>query len=236
MKDNMNFLPEDYLAKKAQQRTNLVCLVLFIVVLSAVAAAWFITETRRRTMLNEQQQMAQQMALASESLKKLDELEKKRKMMEEKAQLSAMLTESVPRSLLLATITNNLPDGVSLVGYKLQSKEIKQSAPVKKTEDKAKVSYAARKQAKTEPKVEAVKFETDISFVGLAGNDLEVAKMIEDLGKSHLMNNITLKYTEDFQKDQVTYKRFEVEAVLSPGVRASEDDVMWARSQHIKSY
>ena len=236
MKENMNFLPEDYLAKRAQQRTNIVCLVLFVVVISSVAAGWLLTENRRRTMIREQQEMSQQMALASESLKKLDELEKKRKLMEEKAQLSAMLTESVPRSLLLATITNNLPEGVSLINYELQSKELRAPAPVKKTTDKAKVSYAARKQAQEQPKVEAKKFEIEISFVGMADNDLEVAKMIEDLGKSHLMNNITLKYTEDFEQDEIIYKRFEVEAVISPGIRASEDDVMWARTQHIKSY
>ncbi len=234
MKDNLNFLPEDYLQKKAQQRTNIICLILFVVVISSVAAGWFLTESRRKIMVRQQGEMAEKMALASDSLKKLEELEKKRSKMEDKAQLSAMLTEAIPRSLLLATITNNLPQGVSLVSYELNSKEIK-SAPKPVVKAKT-VKYKKKSKVPVEPKIEAKKFQTEIEFVGIAGNDLEVAKLISDLSKSHLMSNVYLKYSEEFQKDNMYYKRFEISAVMGPEIRASEEDVMWARDQHIKSY
>lgn len=236
MKENINFLPEDYLQKKAQQRTNIICLLLFVVVISAVAAGWLLTESRRKTMELEKVDMEQKMALASDSLKKLDELEKQRKLMEEKAELSAMLTEAIPRSLLMATITNNLPQGVSLISYKLGSKEIKVApAPVAKTAAK-KATYSKKAATPVVPKIDVKKFQTEVDFVGLAGSDLEVAKLISDLSKSHLMSNVSLKFSEEHVKDAMLYKRFEISAIMGPEIRASEEDVMWARKQHIKSY
>lgn len=241
MKENMNFLPEDYLEKKAQQRTNIICLLLFVVVISAVSAGWLLTENRRKQMVSQQKEMVEKMSLASDSLKKLDELEKKKVQMQDKAQLSAMLTEPVPRSLLLATITNNLPKGVSLLNYNLETREIKQPvvqekkavAGAKKTGSKA----SAKKPAEpVVPVVTVKKFETEVRFTGLAGSDLEVAQLISDLSKSNLMANVSLKYSEEYTRGENAYKRFEISAVMGAETRATEEDVMWARKQHVKGY
>ena len=230
MKNDMNFLPEDYLEKKAQQRTNIICLLLFVVVVSAVSIGWFITEKRRRVMLDEQVEMAQKMTLAAESLKKLDDLEKKKAQMKEKAELSAMLTEPIPRSLLIATITNNLPSGVSLISYELESKEIKQYEPPK---TKKKVKTAGKKAVEETPKVKPKKFETIIDFIGVANSDLEVAQLIKDLSNSHLLSAVSLSYSEEFFKNNMTYRKFEINTLIAPEIRATEEDVLWARKQHM---
>ena len=228
MKNDMNFLPEDYLEKKAQQRTNIICLVLFALVISAVSVGWFITEKRRRVMVSEQQEMVQKMTLAAESLKKLDELEKKKVLMKEKAELSAMLTEPVPRSLLLATVTNNLPSGVSLLSYELESKEVKQPAPpVSKKKTKT------NKKEPEKPKIKPKQFETLVDFIGVANSDLEVAQLIKDLSISHLMSNVSLSYSEEFFKNDLSYRKFEIKSEISPEIRATEEDVQWARKQHM---
>ncbi len=230
MKNDMNFLPEDYLEKKAQQRTNIICLLLFVVVISAVSIGWFITEKRRRVMVSEQAEMAQKMTLAAESLKKLDDLEKKKLQMKEKAELSAMLTEPIPRSLLLATVTNNLPSGVSLISYELESKEIKQSEP---PVTKKKIKTASKKKEDEKPKIKPKKFETVIDFIGVANSDLEVAQLIKDLSKSHLLSAVSLSYSEEFVKNDMNYRKFEINTSISPEIRATEEDVLWARQQHM---
>ena len=228
MKNDMNFLPEDYLEKKAQQRTNIICLLLFVVVVSAVSVGWLITEKRRRVMVSEQNDMAQKMTLAAESLKKLDELEKKKVLMKEKAELSAMLTEPVPRSLLIATITNNLPSGASLISYELDSKEIKEAAP-----PKPKKKTASKKKKPEIPKVKPKKFQTLIEFIGVANSDLEVAQLIKDLGNSHLLSSVSLSYSEEFFKNNISYRKFEIKTTISPEIKATEEDVLWAREQHM---
>ncbi len=238
MKENMNFLPEDYLEKKAQQRTNIICLLLFILVLSGIAAGWFLTESRRKLMEAQKLEMAERMELAGDSLAKLENLEKKKQQMQDKAQLSAMLTEPIPRSLLLATITNNLPAGVSLLSYNLDTREIKVAQP-KPVASKTTAKSSASKKKSSEPEVPVIpvkKFETEVKFIGLAGSDLEVAQLISDLSKSNLMANVSLKYSEEFIRQESTYKRFEISAVMNPETKATEADVMWARKQHIKNY
>ncbi|MBN2064457.1 MAG: hypothetical protein JW745_06620 [Sedimentisphaerales bacterium] len=235
----MNFLPEDYLEKKAQQRTNIICLLLFILVLSGIAAGWFLTESRRKLMETQKLEMAERMELAGDSLAKLENLEKKKLQMQDKAQLSAMLTEPIPRSLLLATITNNLPAGVSLLSYNLDTREVKVALPKPTTTKTATAKTAASKKKSSEPEKPVIpvkKFETEVRFIGLAGSDLEVAQLISDLSKSNLMANVSLKYSEEFIRQESTYKRFEISAIMNPETKATEADVMWARKQHIKNY
>ena len=49
---NQTFLPEDYLAQKAERRTNLICLALFAVVMMAVVGAFLVTNRQWSRMRN----------------------------------------------------------------------------------------------------------------------------------------------------------------------------------------
>jgi len=115
MKDKLNFLPEDYLEKKAQQRTNIICLFLFLLVAGGVGTCFTLVEKRQQKMRKLEAEVNQKMNRASENLQQFETLETKKKQMMSKASISALLMEPVPRSLLLATITNNLPSSVSLL-------------------------------------------------------------------------------------------------------------------------
>jgi uncharacterized membrane protein YeiB len=123
MSNKVNFLPEDYLDKKAQRRTNVVCLFLFILVVGGVGGAFVVTEQRQKAVKEKAAEINRQMAQAGKALGQLELLEYKKKQMETKASISAMLMEPVPRSLLLAIITNALPADVSLTEYNLSGKE-----------------------------------------------------------------------------------------------------------------
>ena len=120
----VDFLPEDYIEKKAQHRTNIICLTLFLLVTAGVGGGFAVTEQRQREIDAQTAKVNREMLQVSESLKQLEVLESKRKEMMKKASISASLMEPVPRSLLLATITNDLPVGVSLLKCKLDSKDI----------------------------------------------------------------------------------------------------------------
>jgi len=233
MKNRVDFLPEDYLERKAQQRTNAICLVLFLLVAAGVGAGFFITDKRQSDLQDRREAVDSQMNKASEALKQLELLEQKKKQMMSKASVSAMLMEPVPRSLLLATITNNLPKGVSLLDYKLNSEEIKSKQPSEGKSNNKK-SRLIKTKAEPEKAVKAKEFNTTIEFTGQADNDLLVAELIDNLGHSPLFQQVNLVFSEDGENNKQQIRRFALQAVVDPQARASENDVKMAQRRHIK--
>ena len=55
MSNNASFLPEDYLDQKAEQRTNLISLVLFAVVMLGVFLAFLFTNEKRSEVKQDQE-------------------------------------------------------------------------------------------------------------------------------------------------------------------------------------
>jgi len=234
----VNFLPEDYLEKKAQQRTNIICMMLFLVVMGGVAGGFVVTERRQQAMDDRVEKINKEMLEASESLKQLEVLESKRQEMMTKASVSASLMEPVPRSLLLATVTNNLPAGASLKEINVESKKEK---PQKTVVTKAKSGDKRRRQtapkdaqAQDEPKTDASeKWNTTVTIEGLAQTDIKVAEFMSGLNKSKLFKEVNLIYSEEHNEKNETLRLFELQAVLDPQVRASETDVEMARKKRM---
>ena len=234
MSNKVDFLPEDYLDKKSQRRTNIVCLFLFLMVVGGVGSGVLMSKQRQKSIRNQAEQINKQMIMAGESLKKLEMLEKKKQQMMTKASISAMLMEPVPRSLLLATITNNLSSGVSLIDYKLTSKTLVDKTKVAKSRNK-KARRKKQKSAEEEKKdITPPKMEVKMEFTGLAPTDLEVAQFIANLNKSHLFSQVNLVFSEEHTIKEEMMRRYCLEVVLDSSVRAGTSDVELARQQHIK--
>jgi len=231
MKNNVDFLPEDYLEKKAQRRTNIVCLFLFLLVVAGVGGAFLFTERQQGSLKQKVAEVNQKMLRASESLKQLDELEKKKKEMMEKAAISAMLMEPVPRSLLLATITNDLPERVSLVDYKMTCKVLKDNSRNSRSRNKR--GRNKKKNTEAAKPAPPPKTETAIDFTGLAPTDLEVAKLIANLNKSSLFSQVNLKLSEEHKFANEVIRRFQLRLVLDQDARASNKDVEMTQHKHI---
>jgi len=233
MKNKVDFMPEDYLEKKAQRRTNIVCLFLFLVVVAGVGGGFLYTEREQSSLKEKVAKVNGEMLQANEALKQLDTLEEKKTEMATKAAISAMLMEPVPRSLLLATITNCLPARVSLIEYALVSKEVINNTPQVRSRNKK-----ARTQ-NTEKKSEADAFvppqmETKIELTGIAPTDLEVAKLISNLNESSLFAQVNLQMSEEYEYADETVRRYKLMLILNPQARASNKDVEMARRQHVQ--
>jgi Tfp pilus assembly protein PilN len=233
----LDFLPEDYVEKKAQQRANVICLCLFLVVLAAVGCGFAITEKRQDQIDGRAEEVSQRMRKASESLKQLDVLEGKRNEMMKKARISASLMELVPRSLLLATTTNDLPTGVSLTEFKLVSKDVKSQAKTSRTtrsRNKKSRRTTGTKGKEDKQKIEPVKWETTIEIIGISPTNMEVAGLIANLNKSMLFAEVNLIYSEEHEMQEENVRKFKLEVILNPEARASEEDVQMARKKVIQ--
>lgn len=237
-KSTLNFLPEDYLERKAQQRTNLVCLLLFVMVAVGVAATYLATMQNKRHLDKQANEVAGKLDSMRDILKQVEELELRRKQMETKSSICGQLIEPVPRSLLLAMITNHLPEGVSLLEYKLTNKVLAdKNAPADKNLNKKAAAVAAGKKGKKADEAAELtvpKMQTTIKIVGLAQNDSQVAAFIANLNKSKLLSQVNLGQSKECTINTELLRQFELEVNLTPGSRATPEDVQVARQWNLE--
>ena len=221
---NINFVPDDYVQSNESRRANLMCLILFSVVMAALAGSFVTIKIRQRACGVEESLVNAKMARMQESIHKFEELQTKRKEMMRTALTTAELLEPVPRSVVLASLTNNLPAGVSLLKINLLQKEApRASQPVA-----ARSRYqAAQEQGTVEPeKLSPEKrIETHLEIAGMAPSDLQVAAYIERLGNSVLLDNVALVESKEKKVDDTTFREFRLTAMLRPEVHLTKEDV-----------
>lgn len=231
---NINFVPDDYVAGNESRRTNLVCLVLLAVVMTALGGSFVAIKIRQRACGVNEKQVNTRMAEVQEVIKQFEQLQAKRREMMKTALTTAELLEPVPRSVLLASLTNNLPSGVSLLRLDLVQKQSKQ---VRRTGTASK--YQAVKAQKSASKTQASAqgsgaqqsenpeklLETHISIGGTAPSDLQVAAYIERLSNSTLLDNVALVESMECKVEDNTFRKFKLTAMLRKDVHLTKGDV-----------
>jgi Tfp pilus assembly protein PilN len=222
---SINFVPDDYIQSSESRRANLMCLVLFSVVMAALGGSSVAIRIRQRACGAQESLVNAKMAQMEESIKKFEDLQTKRKEMMRTALTTAELLEPVPRSVLLASLTNNLPPGVSLVRLDMIQKEASKSA----ANQPAKTKYeAAQEKGGLDPdaRLSSEKLlETRMEIEGIAPSDLQVAAYIEHLGNSLLLDNVALVESKENKIGDTTFRLFKLTAMLSKEVHLTKEDV-----------
>src|SRR5689334_11710442 len=121
--NDLSFLPDDYLENKAQRRANVICAILFLVTMVTIGLAFTTSEKAKREMEQRHTAKYQELSAAAKKIEQFKELQEKQRTMAHQAELTASLLEKVPRSLILAKITNALPTSCSLTEFALESKK-----------------------------------------------------------------------------------------------------------------
>ncbi len=220
-----NFLPENYFAEKAERRSSLLSLVLFLVIITGVVAAFFVTNRQWTAIKREQARINGEFANAARNIEKLNELEMQKAELLAKAEVAAALVERVPRSILLAELINRMPDAVTLNEFKLESKRERTRRPrpaaTTKTLSQTKDKNAAA-ETPEERKVEVPKFEVLVALVGVAPSDVHVSDYIGNLTACPLFRNIDLKYSKEVALDNVNLREFRIEMILDVNADAKD--------------
>ena len=227
---NINFVPDDYIQSNESRRTNLMYLVLFAVVMAALGGSFMTIKIRQRALNAKEKLVNAKMAQAQEAIKQFEELQIKRKAMMKTALTTAELLEPVPRSVLLASLTNNLPMGVSLLRLNLIQKEPKRTSHITPTNKYQ--AAQAKKAAAAQPKVSPEKLlETHIDIEGIAPSDLQVAAYIKQLSNSSLLNNVALVESKEHKAESegVTLRQFKLTAMLRKDVHLTNEDIISLR-------
>jgi len=221
----INLLPEDYLQRRRQHRGNLICAVLFGVVIVSICGAAVVSEQSSRRTREVCDRMSAAYADAAKLIDEVHQLEKQKANMLEKAKRSAALMERMPRSYLLAMLTNALPEGASLRSVRMVVQTI---GEVEAEKPKGKAAAAA---AKPPAETKAPQLSVALSVTGRAATDVQVARFIARLAAHPLTDVVDLSYSKESadQKEKGT-REFQLSIILKPdadvldAIRAGQTD------------
>ena len=213
----INLLPENYLQRRCQHRTNVICLVLFVVVIGGILLATTASKRNLAHTLSVRDRVNTSYTEAAKLISQMHELEAQKVKMLRKAELTASLVERVPRSTLLAIVTKALPDGTSLESLDLRTQRIIRRA------ESTDGNRQTGSKLTTEPrKAPPTPVETTVcaEITGLAATDVQVARFIANLARNPLMDSVDLVYSEEKKIKDVTVREFQIKTVLKREVDA----------------
>lgn len=220
---DMSFLPEDYLEKRTQRRTNLISLTLFVVVMAGVIGAFFVTDRETVKIQELQNKIDSQYQEAALRLEQLDELQDQKKQMIHKAKVTALLLERVPRSFILAELINTMPTTLSLLELDLETKAIKNKGPRATTAmQRARQKQAAKAGGNTDVNMAVQPTEVSMVMTGVAPTDVQVAQYMTSLGRSEMFLDVNLVFSEEIKINERLMRKFRIEMTLNQQMNIQE--------------
>ncbi len=216
MQKVINFLPHDYMERRSRRHANIVCLVIgggAVLVMGALVGFTFLRTFSIKAMRAVVEQQYQE---AAKQIETLTTLEERKEGLLRKVELSANLLERVPRSHVLARLTNLLPPNTSIQVLTMATDQrevpVKPDPATDSARDKTKAKQAPRKG----PPPTVLVTEVQFKLHGLAETDVQVAEYIGRLSADPFFEELNLKFSEAFAfKEGVPLRRFEIVFLLS---------------------
>jgi Tfp pilus assembly protein PilN len=216
--NELSFLPDDYLDRKRQRRTNVICAVVFAIVMGTIGTTFSFSERSLRAVEKQHASIEAEYSDAAKRIEQVQQLLNKQRTMSRQAEITASLLEKVPRSNILAEITNALPANVSLTDFVLETKK-SSPAPVAaapKPTFEVKGANLAPKPAAAPP------VDVFIKVSGLAVTDIQVSQFITKMNQCKIFKDVNLLITESVsaerEKNEPAMRKFQIELTLNPDI------------------
>jgi Tfp pilus assembly protein PilN len=184
----LDFLPEDYADKKAKRRADVILLSLFGVTVVAIGTTWHLCETELAEAEAEFAAVDARHAEAARRIEQVRQMRERQKSVRDRMELSASLLERMPRSNLLAEITNTLPHGVVLSKAQLEAKKVKAPPPPKAAKKTKK-----RKEAAPE-RPQPLKFDTTLAIEGTSLTEGQVSDYMDALKRGQYFKSVDIMW------------------------------------------
>lgn len=225
----INFVPDDYIQQAQTQRSNVFYMVMLLIMMVGLASSFGIIKVRQRACTAREAAVDTKAQRMQEDIKRFDQLQAKRREMMKTALITAELIEPVPISVVLASLTNELPAGTSLLEVKLSKKESQQP---KKNQAKQSNPNNTKREREPEPTQLLKDVQTQIDLAGLAPTDLQVAAYIERLAACPLFSSVALTESKEYNnKEQLKLREFRLKAIMSSDVKITEEDLLSIREK-----
>jgi Tfp pilus assembly protein PilN len=211
---SMNFLPEDYVEKRQAARTAVICIGLLVIVVTGIVTAWLFVQWQARPTFEQAAKVDTEYDDMSKQISEAQDIKAKKATMQAKAELTTSLMERVYRSALLLELTQLQPKGVNMVSLEMKSRELPRP-------ELSEVEKTKRQQDGLPPEPEKPpEFEFTLDLIGTAPADGQVAAYISALGKSKLLTDVNLLFSEEFKRGQgdnaEVVRKFHVEMKINP--------------------
>jgi Tfp pilus assembly protein PilN len=226
--NELSFLPEDYLEQKYTRRANAVCVLLFLLTGGAIASGWNWMRGNNSRIETTFAAVDTKYVDAARKIEQVKKMHEKQRAVVRHAELAASLVEKVPRSNILAEVTNALPTGVSLLDLNMHSM-LRQGGSAAAAAN----SFAQHKAALEAQNAPAPtpQMEVKIAITGIASDDVQVAQLMSHLSKSPLFQKVNLVISDvynpggsDQPKDKAPkLRRWQIEIMLNPQAEVRED-------------
>lgn len=226
----IDFVPDEYIQRRESNRANLMYLALLLAVLVGMGMTFSLLKMRQAKVNAEISILDERLFKAQEQIKLLEQLENKGKAMMKTALITAELPDLVSKSVILACLTNNLPDGVALTDIHIRDEDVKAKVEVAASKSKTQFQAANAKSENVAAPVKSI-VDTKIELFGIAGDDIEVASYIENLGSSFLIRSVGLIETTKYSAKDVEFRRFKLEVKLVRDVRVTDESIENIRSK-----
>lgn len=213
---NINFVPDDYIQKKDTCRSNWMYMFLCLIVIAAMAGTFAIIKIRQQAVSRQSGIVAKKLLKAQEDITKFEELRVKQKKMMDTALTAVDLIEKIPRSVVLAQLTNSLPSGTSLSKVKLT-----EQVPNEMRSRRAQNKSASNEQQQSSS-------QSFVEIEGFAPSDEEVAEYIAALDSSELFKRVDLIYTQQHKKgkdDAFTVRKFKLNTEINSQIQLDDDKI-----------
>ena len=218
-----SFLPEDYISRKADVRSNMICLALFVIVMLGVASAFLVTNRQWASVKEEHKAISAAYEQEAKKIDQLKDLEKQRRSMLERAEITVALVEKSPRSVLMASLVTSMPEGVTLLDAGLSSKrvttpvvqapaEVKSLTSSKKSSKKSSKSKSSKDEKAEPPKPQAPRFETSLRLTGVATTNEQIADYVTKLKACEMLEAVELTYIKESVMSELALRKFQVDA------------------------
>jgi len=218
----INFVPDDYVQQRRASRSNIIYLLLLLAMLGAIGITFGFIKMRQRTVQTELAQLNSRMAEAQQQIAQLEELKTKSKTMMTTMVMTAELLEPVPRSIVLASLTNNLPSGVSLLDFTLEEKETLSHKPSSKNTTGSRYNKSSAKSAASEPQKTVT---TNLQIKGIAPSDIQVAGFISRLSDAILFDEVSLVESKEIEIEKIKYREFRLKAIIHPDLTLTKENI-----------
>ena len=190
----INLLPQNYFQRRQGRRTNVICVILFVVVMACIVSASMVSRSNAGQTRAVMDNLNRSYSQAAQTISQMQTLRNQKQAVLDKRRRIEALQDPVPKSIVLAVLTNARPEGVSLLHVKLDSRFDPPKAPsqnptVKTTKDQ---TAAAKPAPHPEPMV-------TVEIIGLAHTDFQVARYLANLTNSGLTESVDLSYTQDYK-------------------------------------
>ena len=227
---SLNFVPDDYVHNNESRRINILCVVLLFAVVIALSTVFGVIKVQQRACAQEEAAVFTKMTQMQKSLVQFEQLQVQREHMMKSALTIADLLETVPRSILLAQLTNALPNGTSLTSVDIIQKDGKlaNSSHSKSRYQAAKAKNEAKNAAEESPEKRLI---TEVVITGLAPSDLQVAFYIERLDESALLGEVALIESKEHEVEKEVFRQFRLRAKLNKEIKLTDDTLTTIRGQ-----